>query len=124
MTLLRQVHALRGATTVEADQRDQITEAVVELMTALLERNGLRDSDCISVLFTATDDLTSMFPATAARTIGFDQTALLCARELSVDDATPRCLRVLVTVRSRRPKQKLEDVFLRGAANLRDVAPR
>ncbi len=79
------VRAVRGATTVEVDTNEAITERVVALLGQILERNGLAEDDIISILFTATEDLVSTFPATAARSMGLGAVPLICARELAVD---------------------------------------
>ena len=84
------VRALRGATTVDADTAEQVTARVQALVNAMLERNGVAKDDLISVLFTATDDIRSMFPATAARGIGLGDVPLICAGELDIVGGT-RC---------------------------------
>jgi chorismate mutase len=117
------VRALRGATTVDDDTRDQITERVVELLVAMFERNGVDHDDLISVLFTATDDIHAMFPAEAARTIGFGDVPLLCARELDIAGATGRCIRVLAHLTTERRRDELHHVYLHGARTLRDDLP-
>ncbi len=88
--------ALRGATSVEADDRDQILRATDELMRAVLDRNDLRPEDLVSCIFTCTEDLTAEFPAVAAREMGLSSVPLMCARELPVPGALPRVIRVLV----------------------------
>jgi chorismate mutase len=90
------LHALRGATTVEADDRDAILAATTELMHELLGRNGLAADDLVSCLFTLTPDLHAEFPAVAAREMGLSSVPLMCARELDVPGAMPRVIRVLV----------------------------
>lgn len=90
------MHALRGATTVEADDRDQILAATGELMRELLDANGLVAEDLVSCLFTLTPDLHAEFPAVAARQMGLSQVPLMCAQELDVPGAMPRVIRVLV----------------------------
>jgi chorismate mutase len=117
------VRALRGATTVAEDSGAQITERVQELLTELLARNGLVLDDVISVIFTATADVVSMFPATAARGIGFGAVPLLCASEIPVPGAMPRCIRVLAHVTTERPPADLRHVYLHGAQVLRDDLP-
>lgn len=117
------VRALRGATTVDEDTEAQVTERVVELLQLLLERNGVDHDDLISVLFTATDDIHSMFPASAARTIGFGDVPLICARELDIVGGTPRCIRVMLHVMSERSRSELHHVYLHGAVGLRDDLP-
>ncbi len=117
------IRALRGATTVEADDPDQITERVMELMDALMERNGIVHDDVISVLFTATDDIHSIFPALPARKAGFGDVPLICARELDITGATPRCIRVMLHLTTERSRDELRHVYLHGAQGLNDDLP-
>ncbi|MEA2169440.1 MAG: chorismate mutase [Solirubrobacteraceae bacterium] len=90
------LHALRGATSVEADERQAILDATAELMRAVIERNALQTEDLVSCLFTATPDLHAEFPAVAARQIGLSGVPLMCAQELDVPGALPRIIRVMV----------------------------
>ena len=117
------VRALRGATTVDADTQEQVYERVQALLRELLARNGVDHEDIISILFTATGDVTSVFPAAAARVIGLGDVPLLCARELSIDDGTPLCIRVLMHLSTERPRSELHHVYLEGAKGLRDDLP-
>jgi chorismate mutase len=119
----RRVRALRGATTVDEDTVEQVTERTQALLTAMLGRNGVDHVDIISVLFTATDDLHSMFPATAARAIGFGDVPLLCARELDINGAQARCIRVMMHVETARSRGELHHVYQEGARGLRDDLP-
>jgi len=88
--------ALRGATSVEANERTAILERTTELLEALMDRNALRVSDLVSAIFTVTGDLNAEFPAVAARQLGFDQVPLLCAQEIPVPGALPLVVRVLL----------------------------
>jgi chorismate mutase len=117
------VRALRGATTIDVDEKDHLFERVIALLDALFDRNGLAHDDLISVLFTATDDVRSAFPAEAARKFGLGDVPLMCARELDIEGGTPRCIRVMVHVTSERPRHELHHVYLEGARNLRDDLP-
>ena len=117
------VRALRGATTVDKDTADQVTERVQTLVTRMLEANGVAHDDLISILFTATDDVTSMFPATAARAVGLGDVPLICARELSVEGGTPLCIRVMMHLTTDRARHELHHVYLEGARGLRDDLP-
>ncbi|HEY7917081.1 MAG TPA: chorismate mutase [Acidimicrobiales bacterium] len=117
------VRAVRGATTVDEDTPAAITERVVSLLGQILERNGLVEEDIISILFTATDDIVSTFPATAARSMGLGAVPLICARELSIAGAVPRCIRVLLHVTTARPRDGIHHVYLEGAQGLRDDLP-
>lgn len=117
------VRALRGATTVDEDTPGHITPRVQELLSELMRRNGLELDHVVSAIFTATVDLVSMFPATAARGIGFGTVPLLCASEIAVPGAMPRCVRVLLHVSTERARQELRHVYLHGAEVLRDDLP-
>jgi chorismate mutase len=117
------VRALRGATTVDHDTEAEVTERVQELMAEVMARNGLVEDDVISILFTATADVVSMFPATAARGIGFGAVPLLCAAEINVAGATPRCIRLLMHVTTAASRDELRHIYLHGAQGLRDDLP-
>jgi chorismate mutase len=117
------VRGLRGATTIEKDTVEQITERSQELMRQIMERNDLNEEDIVSVLFTATADVTSTFPATAIREIGFGAVPLLCAAEIPVPGAKPLCIRVLLHVYTARSKDEIHHVYLHGAQGLRDDLP-
>ena len=117
------VRALRGATTFDVDEPAHITDRVVTLLERILDRNEVDKDDLVSILFTATDDLHSMFPAKAARTMGLGDVPLICARELDVVEGTPRCIRVLVHLSTAKPRSALHHVYLEGAEHLRDDLP-
>jgi chorismate mutase len=117
------VRALRGATTIDEDTPAQIEKRVVELLKQMIDRNGVDHDDLISVFFTATEDVVSTFPATAARTYGLGDVPLICARELSVEGGTPRCIRVMMHLTTERTRQELHHVYLEGARGLRDDLP-
>jgi len=117
------VRALRGATTLDADEIDHLSARVQALVSEMLERNGVDKEDLISILFTATDDIHSMFPATAARAIGLGDVPLICARELDIIGGTRRCIRVLMHLTTDRPRRDLHHVYLEGARQLRDDLP-
>jgi chorismate mutase len=117
------VRGVRGATTVEADTADQVTERSQELMRQLMARNDLTEDDLVSVLFTTTGDVTSIFPATAIREIGFGAVPLLCAAEIAVPGAMPLCIRVLIHTYTTRSRDEIHHVYLHGAQGLRDDLP-
>lgn len=117
------VRALRGATTVDVDTPEHIEERVVALLDTLLARNDVDHEDLISILFTATEDVVSTFPATAARKSGLGDVPLICARELSITGGTPRCIRVMVHLTTERARDELHHVYLEGARGLRDDLP-
>ena len=112
------LHALRGAITVQENEREAILEATTELMGELLARNDLRPEDVVNCIFTMTDDLNAEFPAVAARAIGFDRVPLLCVREIDVPGSLPRVIRVLVQYHADDAHQA-RHVYLREAKVLR-----
>jgi chorismate mutase len=117
------VRAVRGATTVAEDTPEAITERVVALLRRILERNGLGEDDIISILFTATGDIVSTFPATAARSMGLGAVPLICARELSIVGSVDHCIRVMLHVTTERARDQIHHVYLEGAQGLRDDLP-
>ncbi len=117
------VRAIRGAVQVDADEREAILSGTAELVTEVMTRNDLTTDDVISVLFSATPDLSAEFPALAARSLGFQEVPLLCCSEISVPGAMPRVVRLMMHVQTSRPRPEIQHVYLRGAAALRlDIA--
>jgi chorismate mutase len=117
------VRALRGATTIDVDDKEQVRERTVALLTSMLEANDVDHDDLISIIFTATDDIHSMFPALAARETGLGDVPLICARELDIHGGTPLCIRILVHMNTERSRAELHHIYLEGAVNLRDDLP-
>jgi len=117
------VRAVRGAITCPEDTPEEITVATQELLTVMMERNELEHDDVISVIFTTTSDLTSAFPATCARGIGFGDIPLLCASEIDVPGSMARCIRILLHAYTSRARTDVRHVYLRGAQSLRDDLP-
>jgi chorismate mutase len=117
--------ALRGAVTLDADSRDEVLLRTAELLDALLVRNGLSSDQVVSLLFTATDDIHSEFPAAAVRAAGISDVPMICARELHIDSesAIPLCVRVMAHVYTDRPRAELRHPYLRGARQLRSDLP-
>ena len=117
------LRAVRGATTVDEDTEEQVTGRVQALVEQMLVRNDLNHDDLVSILFTATEDVTSMFPATAARGSGLGDVPLICAREMAVKASQPLCFRVMMHVYTERSRSELHHVYLEGARSLRDDLP-
>jgi chorismate mutase len=113
------VRAFRGATQLSADDPTEMAEAVVELLETMLARNHLTIDELVSIIFTATPDLVSEFPAAAARTVGLGDVPLLCAQEIDVAGALPRVVRVMAHAESPLPRAEIAHVYLRGAEVLR-----
>jgi chorismate mutase len=115
--------ALRGATTCEADTPEEIDRRTQALVQAMLDRNDVDHDDLVSIIFTATDDLHTQFPATSARALGLGDVPLLCARELGIEGGMPRTIRVLAHLYTERSRDELHHVYLEGARSLRDDLP-
>ncbi|MBW3543038.1 MAG: chorismate mutase [Planctomycetes bacterium] len=114
------VRGIRGATTVDADQPEQILAATRELLEEILRANGIAEfDDIVSAIFTTTSDLSSTFPAEAARRLGMNQVPLLCSCEIPVPGSMPRCIRVLLHVNTERTQREMTHVYLREAKKLR-----
>lgn len=113
------VRAVRGATQLDEDVREHLLERVAEMVTDVMEANSLEVDDFISVVFTATSDLHSEFPAYAARRLGFGDVPLICARELEIDGSMPRVVRMMAHVETDLPRADITHVYLHGAAALR-----
>ena len=111
---------IRGATTVDDDNGDSILDATRELLEAMMDRNELEKSQVSAVWFTTTSDLKAEFPALAARNMGWDKVALLCAHEMNVPNSLPKCIRVLLLVNTDKGPEDLKFVYLREARTLRD----
>ena len=115
----KRMRALRGAITVDGNDRGAIVAATGELLEAMMARNGVDGDDLVSMIFTATPDLDAEFPAIAARRLGLAHVPLLCSVELDVKGAMPRCIRVLMHLYTERGPDALQHVYLRDARELR-----
>ena len=113
------VRAIRGATQLEADEREHLLERTAELVRAVLEANDLGSEDLISILFTVTPDLHSEFPAAAGRQIGLTDVPLMCMQEIDVPHALPRVVRMMLHADSPQSREKIQHVYLHGAVKLR-----
>jgi monofunctional chorismate mutase len=112
-------NAVRGATTVENNDRDEILSATEELLNEIFKRNSsIKRGNLVSVFFTATKDLTKAYPAEAARKIGLTEVSLMCSQEMYVEGSLEKCIRVLIQYND-LASAKPEFVYLKGAANLR-----
>jgi chorismate mutase len=112
------LRALRGATTVERNEAEDILSATDELVREVLERNALRHEDLVSCIFTCTSDLNAEFPAVAARELGLSDVPLLCTREIEVPGSLPRVIRLLLHCYADEGTEA-RHVYLREATALR-----
>jgi chorismate mutase len=120
---IERVRAVRGATTLDEDTREQVIERTQELLREVFARNGFEQDDVVSIVFTATDDISSAFPAEAAREAGIALVPLLCARELEIRGGIERCIRILLHVHTTLSPAELRHPYLHGARQLRTDLP-
>lgn len=113
------VRGIRGAITVDRDERSLVLAATGELLQVIQKENGFEPEDIASALFTVTSDIRSVFPAEAARLMGWDKVPLLCFQEIEVPNALPLCIRVLVMVNTEKSQQEIRHIYLREAQQLR-----
>jgi chorismate mutase len=112
-------YAIRGATTVGKDEKEEILSATRTMLSRILIENDLTSEDIVSAFFVVTRDLTAAYPAEAARQIGWTEVALLCASDMEVTGSISRCVRVLLHVHGVRTRQDVRHVYLGNAASLR-----
>lgn len=111
--------AIRGATTVDENDREQIYSATEQMMREIIDLNNIKNEDMVSIIFTMTNDLDKAYPAVAVRKMGITETALMCVQELYVEGSLRKCIRVMVTVEGEYKKDSLKHVYLRNAVGLR-----
>ena len=110
---------IRGAITVDNNDREEILAATTELLSLMVHENNVRTEDIASASFTLTDDLDAVFPALAARQIGWNEVPLICMREIPVPDSLEKCIRVLLLVNTTCSASEIEHIYMRKAISLR-----
>ena len=113
------VRAVRGAIQLEVDEREHVLSSTRELVSSVLAANSLSQDDVISIMFTATADVRSEFPAVAARELGLGDVPLMCAQELAIAGSMPMVIRLMAHVNTALPRDQITHVYLRGATALR-----
>jgi chorismate mutase len=110
---------VRGAISCASNTREAIIEATNALLVAVIDANGVTIADVASIWFTTTTDLYAEFPAVAARKIGFTDTALMNAHEMTVPGALPLCIRLIMHWNTNKAQSEIKHVYLGGATVLR-----
>ena len=113
------VRGVRGAVTVGADTPQEVAQATRELLEVIVARNGISPADIAAATFSVTDDVRSAFPAATARALGWTMVPMECYQEMSVPQALPRCIRVLILWNTDKPQNEIQHVYLREAVGLR-----
>jgi len=116
-----QCRGIRGATTVQANNKHSIIAATKELLGEMIQANGIEIGEIAAILFTTTSDLNAEFPAVATRELEWPrQLALLCGHEMNVPDSLPRCLRILMLVNTEKTAEEVIHIYLREAKKLKE----
>ena len=110
---------IRGAITVDEDRPEAIERATGQLLQEMLTRNEVVSKDLVTIFFSATPDITTAYPAAAARALGLLDVPLFGSCELGVVDAPERCIRVLIQCYAAKSRPEVRHVYLKGAAALR-----
>ena len=110
---------LRGATKSEDNTAEDIYAATREMLERLIEANDIEERDVAMAYFTVTPDLNAAFPAAAARQLGWNSTALMCATEIAVPNSLPSCIRVLILINTEKEPDELHNIYLKGTEVLR-----
>ena len=120
---IRPVRAVRGATSVDVDEKEHVLAVTRELVAEVMEANKLLPEDVVSIVFSATRDISSVAPALAARQLGLNDSALLCLQEMHVEGALPRLVRLLAHVETELTPGQVRNVYQRGTDVLRADVP-
>jgi chorismate mutase len=111
---------IRGATTVELNEEQEILTATLELLQAIIEANEFRPDEIASVFITVTHDITATFPARAIRQMkGWDLVPLMCSLEIPVENSLSRCIRLMVLVNTTKAQTEINHIYLKAAQSLR-----
>lgn len=110
---------VRGAITVERDERELVLRATRELLALMIRLNGIDSEDVGSIIFSTTRDIRSVFPALAGRQLGWLDVPLLCTHEMDVPGALPFCIRILLHWNTDKAQNQIQHVYLREATSLR-----
>jgi len=113
------VRGIRGAITSDSNNKEEIIEKTKELLTTLKKENDFKIEDIVSILFSATSDLNAVFPAQAARELGWKQVPLFDMQEIDVPGSLPRCIRILIQINCQKSQTEIKHCYLRGAKILR-----
>lgn len=113
------VRAIRGATTVENNDKFEILDATEEILNEIISKNNLNKKDIISIIFTITPDLDTVFPAVAARKMGINDVPLLDMSQPVINGALKKCIRVLMHINSQKENKEMNHVYLHKAKGLR-----
>ncbi|MCT4544107.1 MAG: chorismate mutase [Vallitalea sp.] len=111
--------SIRGAITVDNNTKEDIINETKLLLEEILKRNNINIDEIISIIFTATDDLTAAYPAIAARELGIVNASLLCVSEMHVENSLDKCIRIMMHIQQEVLQKDMRHVYLKKAESLR-----
>ena len=113
------MRGIRGAITVKSNNKDDIIKNTAKLLNTIIDLNNIKQEELVSIIFTATPDLTKEYPAVAARKIGYKNIPLICLQEMAVENSLKMCIRILIYINRECSLDKIEHVYLKDAKKLR-----
>ncbi|MDG5787594.1 chorismate mutase [Evansella sp. AB-P1] len=114
------VRGVRGAITVNKNDRDEIIAATARLVKEMQVANKFDPDDISHMLITMTEDLNAAFPAAGLRTLqGYDRVPVMCSQEIPVPNSLEKCIRVMATLNTNKSPQEIQHVYLEKAVQLR-----
>ena len=113
------MRGIRGAITVNENDRENILNATSQLIKKIINRNKISQKEIVSMIFTATDDLDQVYPAVAARKLGYENIPLMCHQELNIKNSLNKCIRIMVYINRNCSLDDINHVYLKNAKNLR-----
>ncbi|OPJ57202.1 chorismate mutase [Alkalithermobacter paradoxus] len=112
--------AIRGATTVKENTKEEILAETEILLKEILDLNQIDERDIISIIFTMTSDLDAVYPSEVARrNMGMVNTPMLNFEEKYVKESMEKCIRILMYINSNKRKDDIVHVYLNEAKILR-----
>lgn len=111
--------SIRGAITVLENSVSSILDATKELLIEIERMNNINKDKVISIIFTCTSDLDKVYPAKAARELGYIDVGLMCFNEMHVEGSLDMCIRLMVFCDLNIEQKDVKHVYLRDAKILR-----
>lgn len=111
--------SVRGAITIENDNSVEVLDGTKELLDRILKANSIIIENIVSIIFSCTRDIKSVYPAEAAREMGIKNAGLLCLQEMYVEKSMEKCIRILMLVNGEKNQEDVKHIFLREAVKLR-----
>lgn len=110
---------IRGAVVINENTKESILGGTKKTLEQIIQENEIQIDDIISIIFSATRDLTASYPAPVARELGIFDASLICVQEMYVENSMAMCIRILMNVNKDGCQKDVKHVYLNGAQSLR-----